>query len=99
MDTTVLSLFFFIIVFLEIVYFHGMKNYNNMTIFDMLFVLAFNIGFIVLISYDVPQLHNPEKPRSEFIALGSSLQDTSWALFYDYHVIVDRFDRNKIKVN
>ena len=49
--------------------------------------------------YGLPNLDNEEKPRSPFIALGSSMYDSIYALQYDYKVIVDRFDRKNILSN
>lgn len=94
-----ISLLFVIFIFCQIVYFFGMTNFQNMTLFDSMFVIVLNLLFIVVFVYGVPNIDNEEKPRSPFIAVGSSMYDSIYALHYDYKIIVDRFDRKNILNN
>ena len=94
-----ISWLFFISILMEIVYFFGITNFREITVFDFTFLFVFNITLLMIYVYGLPNLDNEEKPRSPFIALGSSMYDSIYALQYDYKVIVDRFDRENILSN
>lgn len=87
-----------ILIFIEVLYFYGMQNFQYMTLLDIIIVGCLNLGLIMLITYDLPSSYNPKKPKSPFISVGSSMDESIWALWYDYSTIVDRFDRNNLRI-
>jgi hypothetical protein len=70
-----------------------MENYIGMNVIEWTILTAFNFGFIAFIAYDTPPVYNMEKPKTPYLGIGSSMDEYMWSMFYDYKIIVERFDR------
>lgn len=96
-------LLFLCIVSIEFIYFVGMKNFLGMSMIDIFVIVLFNGLFLFVITSNIldefKYTNLPEKPKSHYIGLGGSMQEFVWSMFYDYKVIVDRHDRNRLVGN
>ena len=85
------------IVWMQGIYFTAFTNPFTISITDALIVIGFNILCVWAITTDVLKTVSnlPEKPRSSYMGLGSTMNEHMWGMFYDYKVIVERHDRKR----
>ena len=92
--------FYLIIVFIEFVYFVVMGKFSDMKPMDIIVVVIFNTLFIYILTssvlYDFRYTNFPKKPKSTYLGIGGSMDEYIWGMFYDYKVIVDRHDRDRM---
>lgn len=95
-----LVLLFLCIVIIEYIYFIGMNKFMTMSSLDIFIIVIFNLLFIYIITSDILDnlryINLPEKPKGQYLGLGSNLQEYIWGMFYDYKVIVNRHDRKEM---
>ena len=92
--------FYLIIVFIEFVYFVVMGKFSDMKPMDIIVVVIFNTLFIYILTSsvldDFRYTNLPKKPKSTYLGIGGSMDEYIWGMFYDYKVIVDRHDRDRM---
>lgn len=96
-------LLFLVVVALEFIYFVGMRNFMGISNIDILVIVIFNGVFLFFITSNILDDYKysnlPEKPKSHYVGLGGSMQEYIWGMFYDYKVIVDRHNRDRLVGN
>uniref|UniRef100_A0A6C0CU75 Uncharacterized protein n=1 Tax=viral metagenome TaxID=1070528 RepID=A0A6C0CU75_9ZZZZ len=96
-------LLFLCVVIIEFIYFVGMKNFLGMSQIDVFMIIVFNGLFLFIITSNIldhfKYANLPEKPKSHYIGIGGSMYEYIWGMFYDYKVIVDRHDRDRLVGN
>lgn len=98
LNNQVSILCFAIVIVFELFYFSVLRGFSEMTLFDFVVVVSFNICLFVLIVYGVPSSsYNTEKPKTEYVGIGGSMDEFIWGIYYDYKVIVERYDRKNLK--
>lgn len=92
-----LIILYLTIVWIQGIYFTAFKNPFTIKAPDAILLAALNILCIWMIKSNVLKgtTNLPEKPKSEYLGLGSTMNEHIWSMFYDYKVIVERHDRKQ----
>jgi hypothetical protein len=98
-----LTILFLCVLTIQFIYFIGMDNFMNLNLIDTVIIIMFNLIFLWLITSSAldrfKYMNLPEKPKSHYIGIGGNMNEFIWGMFYDYKVIVDRHDRDRLLGN